>query len=124
METRMIRQIEPKATTRRDLLRMTGATAVAGGAAQVFGTDASAQTATGKIKAIGFDAFTIFNPLSVDAVIDFPGKGTQLASAWRTRIFEYCWLRTLNQTYVDFWQILDDALVFAFKAAKIELKPD
>jgi 2-haloacid dehalogenase len=126
METRMIRQIEPKTTTRRDLLRMTGAAAAAGGAAQVFGTDAFAQTAVGKTKAVGFDAFTIFNPLSVDAVIDeiFPGKGTQLASAWRTRIFEYCWLRTLNHTYVDFWHILDDALVFAFKAAKIELKPD
>jgi 2-haloacid dehalogenase len=122
----MTRQIEPKTTTRRDLLMIAGAAVAAGGAAQVLGTDAFAQTNAGKIKAIGFDAYTIFNPLSVDAVIDetFPGKGTQLASAWRTRIFEYCWLRTLNRTYVDFWQVLDDALLFAFKAAKIELKPD
>jgi 2-haloacid dehalogenase len=122
----MTRQIELITTTRRDLLMMTGAAVVAGGAAQMLGTDAFAQTTTGKIKAIGFDAYTIFNPFSVDAVIDetFPGKGTQLASAWRTRIFEYCWLRTLNRTYVDFWQVLEDALVFAFKAAKIELKPD
>jgi 2-haloacid dehalogenase len=84
------------------------------------------ETAKGNIKAIGFDAFTIFDPFSVDAVIEenFPGKGTQLANAWRTRIFEYCWQRTLNQTYVDFWQVLDDALTFAFKAAKAELKPD
>ena len=122
----MTRQIELKTSTRRDLMMLTGAAVVAGGAAQVLGTDAFAQTTVGKIKAIGFDAYTIFNPLSVDAVIDetFPGKGTQLASAWRGRIFEYCWLRTLNRTYVDFWQVLDDALVFAFKAAKIELKPD
>ena len=122
----MTRQIELKTTTRRDLMMLTGAAVAAGGAAQVLGTDAFAQTTAGKIKAIGFDAYTIFNPLSVDAVIDetFPGKGTQLASAWRGRIFEYCWLRTLNRTYVDFWQVLDDALVFAFKAAKIELKPD
>ena len=122
----MMRQIEPKTTTRRDLMMLTGAAVAAGGAVQVLGTDAFAQTAVGRIKAIGFDAFTIFSPLSVDAVIDesFPGKGSQLATAWRTRIFEYCWLRTLNQTYVDFWHILDDALVFAFKAAKIELKPD
>jgi 2-haloacid dehalogenase len=121
-----MRQIGPKTTTRRDLLMLTGAVVAAGGAAQVLGTDAFAQATAGKIKAIGFDAYTIFNPLSVDTVIDetFPGKGTQLASAWRTRIFEYCWLRTLNRTYVDFWQVLDDALVFAFKAAKIELKPD
>jgi 2-haloacid dehalogenase len=122
----MIRRIEPKTTTHRDLLMMTGAAVAVGGAAQVLGTQAFAQTAVGKIKAIGFDAFTIFNPLSVDAAIDeiFSGKGSQLATAWRTRIVEYCWLRTLNQTYVDFWHILDDALVFAFKAAKIELKPD
>jgi len=122
----MMRQIEPKTTTRRDLLMMAGAAVATGGAAQVLGTDAFAQTAVGKIKAVGFDAFTIFSPLSVDAVIDesFPGKGSQLATAWRTRIFEYCWLRTLDRTYVDFWQVLDDALVFAFKAAKIELKPD
>src|SRR6478735_5316106 len=100
----MIRQLEPKTTTRRDLL-IAGAAVATGGAAQVLGTDAFAQTGVGKIKAIGFDAFTIFNPLSVDAAIDeiFPGKGGQLAAAWRTRIFEYCWLRTLNQTYVDFW---------------------
>src|SRR6266403_1507349 len=118
----MTRQIELKTTTRRDLMMLTGAAVAAGGAAQVLGTDAFAQTTAGKIKAIGFDAYTIFNPLSVDAVIDetFPGKGTQLASAWRGRIFEYCWLRTLNRTYVDFWQVLDDALVLAFKAAKIE----
>jgi len=121
-----MRQIGPRTTTRPDLMMLTGAAVAAGGAAQVLGTDALAQTTPGRIKAIGFDAFTIFNPLSVDSVIDetFPGKGTQLASAWRTRIFEYCWLRTLNQTYVDFWQVLDDALVFAFKAAKIELKPE
>ena len=83
-------------------------------------------TAKGNIKAIGFDAFTIFNPFSVDAVIeeDFAGKGTQLANAWRTRAFEYCWQRTLNQTYVDFWHVLDDALTFAFEAAKTELKTD
>jgi len=122
----MMRQIEPKTTTRRDLLMIAGATAATGGTALALGSDAVAQTAGGKIKAVGFDAFTIFNPLSVDAVIEenLPGKGSQLATAWRVRIFEYCWLRTLNQTYVDFWQVLDDALVFAFKAAKIELKPD
>jgi len=81
------------------------------------------QTAKGNIKVIGFDVVTIFNPFSVDAVIEenFPGKGAQLASAWRTRIFESCWQRALNRTYVDFWQVLDDALTFAFKA---ELKLD
>jgi 2-haloacid dehalogenase len=88
---------------------------------------AVAQTVSteGKIKAVAFDLLTIFNPFSVDDVIErnFPGKGKQLASAWRTRIFDYCWLRTLNQTYVDFWQVMDDALSFTFEAAKTDLAP-
>lgn len=122
----MTMQTTPEIATRREVLMIAGATVAAGATAQALGTTAFAQTAAGKIKAIGFDAFTIFDPRSVDAVIDevFPGKGNQLATAWRVRIFEYCWLRTLNQTYVDFWQVLDDALTFAFKSAKIELKPE
>ena len=112
--------------SRRGLLIAAGATVAAGAAFQAIGIGAFAQPAMGTVKAIGFDAFTIFNPFSVDAVIEekFPGKGTQLANAWRTRIFEYCWQRTLNGTYVDFWQVLDDALTFAFKAAKADLNPD
>jgi 2-haloacid dehalogenase len=116
----------PLNPSRRSLLITAGADVAVGAAFQAIGTSALAQSAKGTVKAIGFDAFTIFNPFSVDAVIEenFPGKGTQLANAWRTRIFEYCWQRTLNRTYVDFWQVLDDALTFAFKAAKAELKPD
>jgi 2-haloacid dehalogenase len=111
-------------TTRRQLL--VGA-ALAAGASQIASGSAFSQAANavGKIKAIGFDLFTIFNPFSVDDVVEhhFPGKGKQLANAWRTRIFEYCWLRTLNQNYVDFSQVLSDALTFAFEAAKIDLEP-
>jgi 2-haloacid dehalogenase len=72
----MILQIEPKTKTRRDLLMIAEAAAATDGAAPALGSDAGAQTAGGRIKAIGFDAFTIFNPLSVDAVIDkyFLGK--------------------------------------------------
>jgi 2-haloacid dehalogenase len=113
-------------TTRRQLL--VGAALAAGATSQIASGAAFSQTAsaTGKIKAVGFDLFTIFNPLSVDDVIEqqFPGKGKQLATAWRTRIFEYCWLRTLNQTYVDFWHVLNDALTFTFEAAKMDLGPD
>jgi 2-haloacid dehalogenase len=111
-------------TTRRQLL--VGATLAAGAASQIAIGPAFSQavSTTGKIKAVAFDLFTIFNPLSVDDVIEqqFPGKGKQLATAWRTRIFEYCWLRTLNQNYVDFRHVLDDALTFTFEAAKVDLE--
>src|ERR1700721_1361735 len=98
----MKHQIELKAITRRDLLLIAGAAAPTGGVAKVLGTDAFAQTVAGRIKAVGFDAFTIFSPLSVDAVIDeyFPGKGTQLATSWRVRIFKYSCPRILNKIYV------------------------
>lgn len=122
----MTTQTTPKTATRRDVLMIASATAAVSATAQALGATAFAQTTAGKIKAIAFDAFTIFDPRSVDAVIEevFPGKGNQLATAWRVRIFEYCWLRTLNRTYVDFWQVLDDALTFAFKSTKMELKPE
>jgi 2-haloacid dehalogenase len=109
--------------TRREVLRIAGAAvAVSAGA----GTAATAKTAGGKIKAIGFDAFTIFDPRSIEAAFEdsFPGRGKELTAAWRTRLFEYTWLRTLNRTYVDLSQVSEDALTFAFKAAKIDLLPE
>jgi 2-haloacid dehalogenase len=109
--------------TRREALKLAGAAvAVSAGA----GAAARAQTAGGKIKAIGFDAFTIFDPRFFEAAFEdsFPDKGKELAAAWRTRLFEYTWLRTLNRTYVDLKQVSQDALTFTFKAAKIDLLPE
>jgi 2-haloacid dehalogenase len=79
-----------------------------------------------KIKAIAFDAFPVFDPRTILARADelFPGKGADLSNAWRTRQFEYTWLRTLSQRYVDFWQVTENALVFATKTLKLELTPE
>ena len=79
-----------------------------------------------KIKAIAFDAFPVFDPRTIFARADelFPGKGADLSNAWRTRQFEYTWLRTLSQRYVDFWQVTEDALVFATKMLKLDLTPE
>lgn len=76
-----------------------------------------------KIRAVGFDGFTIFDPSSVAKRIEdrLPGRGGELASLWRTKQFEYCWLRTLNGNYADFWQVSDDSLEWTFKTAKLEL---
>ncbi|WP_446809152.1 haloacid dehalogenase type II [Methylomonas sp. 2BW1-5-20] len=76
-----------------------------------------------KIKAIAFDGFTTFNPQTVFTLAEalFPGKGAELSSVWRTRQFDYAWLRTLSGRYVDFWQVTEDALVFAAKLLKLEL---
>lgn len=80
----------------------------------------------GAIKAVAFDAFPILNPQPVFALADdlYPGKGTELSSVWRTRQFEYTWLRTMSRRYSDFWRVTNDALVFAAKAVKVELSPE
>ena len=74
-------------------------------------------------RAIAFDAFTIFDARPITALAEefFPGRGTELTSLWRTRQFEYTWLRTLYGRYADFWQVTQDSLEFAAKMLKVEL---
>jgi 2-haloacid dehalogenase len=76
-----------------------------------------------KIKAIAFDGFPIIDPRPVFAKTEeiFPGRGAELSNAWRTRQFEYTWLRTLGGHYADFWQVTEESLVFAAKALRMEL---
>jgi 2-haloacid dehalogenase len=77
----------------------------------------------GPIKAVAFDAFTIFDARPVLALVEelYPGRGTELGNLWRTRQFEYAWLRTLSQHYSDFWNVTEQALVFAANMLKLEL---
>ena len=109
--------------TRREVLKVAGAAVAVAATANAV---AEAQMAGGKIKAIGFDAFTIFDVRSIDATFEenFPGRAKEIAATWRTRLFEYTWLRTLNRTYADLEQVSEDALTFACKSAKIELSPE
>jgi 2-haloacid dehalogenase len=75
------------------------------------------------VKAIAFDGFPIIDPRPVFAKAEeiFPGRGAELSNAWRTRQFEYTWLRTLGGRYADFWQVTEESLVFAAKALGIDL---
>jgi 2-haloacid dehalogenase len=77
-----------------------------------------------KIKAIGFDAFTVFDARPVAALAEriFPGHGEAMSALWRTRQFEYTWLRTVGHRYVDFWQVTEEALIFSCKSLKVELR--
>ncbi len=78
------------------------------------------------IRAIAFDAFAVFDPRSVSSLADelFPGKGAELTNIWRTRQFEYAWLRVLSQRYADFWQVTSDALIYAAKTLRLDLPED
>jgi 2-haloacid dehalogenase len=79
-----------------------------------------------KIRAVAFDAFPIFDPRPVLALTEelFPGRGSELSNAWRTRQFEYTWLRSLSRRYEDFWTVTEDSLIFAARTLKLELTPD
>lgn len=76
-----------------------------------------------QIRALAFDGFPVFDPRPIFALAEdlFPGRGANLSSEWRTRQFEYTWLRVASQHYADFWQVTQDALVFAANRLKLEL---
>ena len=82
-----------------------------------------AATSRAKFKAIAFDAFPVFDPRPVAALCEalFPSKGSDLVNMWRTRQFEYTWLRTVSNRYVDFERVTDDSLAFAAKALKLDM---
>jgi 2-haloacid dehalogenase len=76
-----------------------------------------------RFKAVAFDYLVLFDPNSVMPAVEqtFPGKGRELTQLWRTRQFEYTWLRSITDTYVDFFAVTEDALVYAANAMKLEL---
>ena len=76
-----------------------------------------------RFKAVAFDYLVLFDADSVLPAVEqvFPGKGQQLTQLWRTRQFEYTWLRSITGTYVDFLAVTEDALVYAASAMKLEL---
>jgi 2-haloacid dehalogenase len=103
---------------RRDFLLLTGGFVVS-----TMMRSTSQTTELPKIKAIAFDAFPIFDPRPIANLMEsfFPGKGTEIMSVWRTRQFEYQWLRALAGQYVDFLQATEDSLVFTSKYLHLDL---
>jgi 2-haloacid dehalogenase len=85
-----------------------------------------AGAAGGKVKAIAFDAFVIFDPRPIVARAEelFPGHGASLCNEWRVRQFEYTWLRSMSNRYVDFWKVTEDALAYACRKEALSLTDD
>jgi 2-haloacid dehalogenase len=69
-------------------------------------------------KAVVFDAFPILDPRPAFRVVTaiVPSRSTELLDAWRSRQFEYQWLRALAGRYDDFERATEDALVFAARS--------
>jgi 2-haloacid dehalogenase len=84
------------------------------------------ERSTPRFKAIAFDYFVIFNPDSVIPEVEraFPGKGPEFTKAWRTKQFEYVFLRSITERHVDFLKVTEDALVYTAEAMKLDLPPE
>jgi 2-haloacid dehalogenase len=110
------------AIDRREFLQLAGAVTLA---ASLGTLPARASTQT-TVKAVLFDAFPIFDARPVAALAEklFPGKGAELMTLWRSRQFEYQWLRVLSGSYADFWNVTEDSLAFACTSLKLELGSD
>lgn len=111
--------------TRRDFLTLmaSGAAAPLVNLRPHTPTSSSRAASSRPAKAVLFDAFPIFDPRPVFALAEAlcPGQGAELSALWRTRQFEYTWLRIASGQYRDFWKVTGDALDFAAQSLKIEL---
>lgn len=108
---------------RRTFMHLAAGTA----AASLIGQPLTSRAASApRYQAVAFDAFPVFDPRPIFKLTEtlFPGKGIALGNAWRTRQFEYQWLRALGGRYTDFWQATEDALVFAAQNAQLDLTAD
>ena len=96
----------------------------AGAATAAFSAEPVTAALSGaRIKAIAFDGLAVFDvrPVATMAESVFPGHGDEMSALWRTRQFEYTWLRTVGRQYADFWQVTEEALVFSCKSLKLQL---
>lgn len=80
---------------------------------------------TPPIKAVLFDAFPIFDPRPIGALLTrlFADRGPALLAAWRARQFEYTWLRTAAGRYRDFWIVTRQAFTSATRSLGLTATP-
>jgi len=120
-QSELLVQVNQFSTGRRNFIASTAAALAAGSLASspfnLFFNHSN------RIKAIAFDAFPVFDPRPVFALVEtiFPEQGKELSNVWRSKQFEYCWLRTAGKQYKNFWNVTEDALVFAAKKTGIDL---
>lgn len=79
-----------------------------------------------KIRAVCFDLFTLFDPRSVVAVAGrhVPERSAEFCEQWRSRQFQYAFLRAAAGRYVDFETTTFDALRFAEASRGITLSDE
>jgi 2-haloacid dehalogenase len=113
--------------SRRELLRWALLTSLPGCAAPrattpAVATRTAAPATTREIRAVAFDLFTLFDPRGVDQrVTAVLGDRPGFAATWKSKLFEYSWLRAAAGQYRDFEALASDALSYAARAHDLEL---
>jgi 2-haloacid dehalogenase len=75
------------------------------------------------VRACVFDAYgTLFDFASAASrATDVPeDKRAALTALWRDKQLQYTWLRSLQNRYVDFWQVTGEALDFALETLGLD----
>jgi 2-haloacid dehalogenase len=107
---------------RRQFLQTLGGVAL--GAACRSPAPRAPSAGAGVIRAVAFDLFTIFDPRGVDErVAAVVGDVPAFAASWKGKLFEYCFLRAASAKYVDFAQLVRDALAHAARKHEVSLTP-
>lgn len=115
--------------SRRNFLRVLGATALTaacGPSIRSVASRAGAQTQTSRraVRAVTFDLFTIFDPRAVEQRVNaLLGNTEGFAATWKSRLFEYSWLRAASGQYVDFERLVQDSLRYAATTHGVALEP-
>lgn len=83
----------------------------------------TAEAAKPRFKAIAFDYFVIFDPNSVVPIVEkeFPGKGLEFTKTWRSKQFEYGFLRSITSHHEDFFKVTGAALDYTAENMNIKL---
>ena len=100
---------------RRELLWLAGVSACAGRGVVA--------PRSARVRGLCFDLFTLFDPRGVVRVARevFGERAVELCDAWRSRQFEYGFLRAAAGQYVNFRKVTADALTFAARARGVEV---
>jgi len=108
---------------RRHFIGLVSLTGVAELAPPAIAAPLSNARRSASIRAICFDLFTLFDPRSVVRVADAiaPERGLALWNTWKTRQFEYAWLRAAAGKYLDFEAVTAESLVYAARDLQLSL---
>lgn len=108
---------DPMSVSRRLLLQ-----GAAGGFLS-FSASSSFAALNEQTQAVLFDAFAIFDPRPVGVAAQrlIGDRSPEFMRVWRTKQFEYTWLRNSGGRYQNFWDVSADALSGALEQLGISL---